>query len=80
MFQLSPLVTLSNPRHPLLLPAGPSLMFLDEPTSGLDSFAAYSVVKLLQQLAHQGGHTVLTSLHQPRASIWCMCDKVRQQA
>jgi ABC-type multidrug transport system ATPase subunit len=55
-------------------------MFLDEPTSGLDSFAAYSVVKLLQQLAHQGGHTVLTSLHQPRASIWCMCDKVRQQA
>jgi ABC-type multidrug transport system ATPase subunit len=51
-------------------------MFLDEPTSGLDSFAAWNVMRTLHQLAHAGGHTVVASLHQPRAAIWAMCDQV----
>jgi ABC-type multidrug transport system ATPase subunit len=56
--------------------AGPSLIFLDEPTSGLDSFAAWSVMRVMQQLAHGVGHTILASIHQPRADIWAMCDQV----
>jgi hypothetical protein len=60
----------------LFPPSGPSLMFLDEPTSGLDSFAAWNVMRTLHQLAHAGGHTVVASLHQPRAAIWAMCDQV----
>ena len=53
--------------------AGPSLLVLDECTSGLDAFAAQSVVQALSALARRG-HTVLTSLHQPRGSIFKLCD------
>ena len=31
----------------------PSVMFLDEPTSGLDSATAYTVTKILANLAHK---------------------------
>ncbi|GAX77856.1 hypothetical protein CEUSTIGMA_g5298.t1 [Chlamydomonas eustigma] len=55
--------------------ARPSIMFLDEPTSGLDSFSALSVAAYLRALA-TAGHTLLMSLHQPRAAIWSMFDKV----
>ncbi|GBF99632.1 ABC transporter G family [Raphidocelis subcapitata] len=55
--------------------AGPSVVFLDEVTSGLDSFAALSVTRFLRRMA-DGGHTLLASVHQPRAAIWRLYDKV----
>ncbi|GBF87651.1 ABC transporter G family [Raphidocelis subcapitata] len=52
----------------------PAIVFLDEPTSGLDAFAALSVMRYMQAMAHRGGHTVIASIHQPRAAIWAMFD------
>jgi ABC-type multidrug transport system ATPase subunit len=57
--------------------AAPSVIFLDEPTSGLDSFAALSVMGHLKRMARDNGHAVIASIHQPRAAIWNMFDKVR---
>ena len=53
--------------------ACPSLLFLDEPTSGLDAFSAQSVMQALSVLAKRG-HTVVASLHQPRGSVFSLCD------
>ena len=55
--------------------ASPSLLFLDEPTTGLDSFAALNVMEHMRDLAAMG-HTVIASIHQPRAAIWEMFHKV----
>eukprot|EP00877_Chromochloris_zofingiensis_P013185 jgi/Chrzof1/811/Cz01g29200.t1 len=52
----------------------PVIVFLDEPTSGLDSFAALSVMGYMKSMAHLGGHTVIATIHQPRAAIWNMFD------
>ena len=41
----------------------PSVIMLDEPTSGLDSFMAKSVCKLLRDLAHQEGKTIISTIH-----------------
>jgi ABC-type multidrug transport system ATPase subunit len=41
----------------------PSLILLDEPTSGLDSFMAKSICKLLQDLAHKKGKTIISTIH-----------------
>ena len=54
----------------------PSLLFLDEPTTGLDSFAALTIMNHLSGLA-ASGHTVIASVHQPRAAVWDMFHKVR---
>lgn len=51
----------------------PSLVFLDEPTSGLDSFNAQSVMQLLLKLA-RNNRTIITTIHQPRSSIYQMFD------
>ena len=40
----------------------PEVLFLDEPTSGLDSYAAFSVVRNLVQLA-KSGCTILCTIH-----------------
>jgi len=45
----------------------PSIIFLDEPTSGLDSFRATSIVKLLSDLAHKKGKTVIATIHSPNS-------------
>ena len=46
----------------------PSILFLDEPTSGLDSFAAYSIISTLKDLARLGC-TVISTIHQPSSEV-----------
>lgn len=53
----------------------PPLLFLDEPTSGLDSASAMMVVNVLKKLADQG-KTIVCVIHQPRASILPLFDRV----
>eukprot|EP00494_Astrolonche_serrata_P031854 UN32123 len=47
----------------------PKCIFLDEPTSGLDAYLAYTVIKMLQNLAHEEGATVCVTIHQPSSEI-----------
>jgi len=49
----------------------PEALFLDEPTSGLDSFQALRCMAALNQLA-RAGRTIITTIHQPRSSIFAM--------
>jgi ABC-type multidrug transport system ATPase subunit len=53
----------------------PSVLFLDEPTSGLDSYAAYNLVKLLNQFA-KTNCTVLCTIHQPSSEVFVLFDQV----
>lgn len=55
------------------LVADPSLIFLDEPTTGLDSFNALNVMTSLRHLA-RNGRTIVTTIHQPRSSIFHLFD------
>ena len=43
---------------------------------GLDSFAALNVMEYLSQLGAMG-HTIIASIHQPRADIFNKFNKVR---
>jgi len=54
---------------------GPSVLFLDECTTGLDSFQALRVATTIKELA-QGGRTIVSSIHQPRSSIFALFDDV----
>jgi len=47
----------------------PRMIFLDEPLSGLDSFAAWTVVQVLKELA-SNGCAVLCTIHQPSSEIF----------
>lgn len=53
----------------------PSILFLDEPTSGLDSYAAYSIVNTLKDLARLGC-TVISTIHQPSSEVFHLFDRV----
>mmetsp|Transcript_96922 Transcript_96922/g.211909 ORF Transcript_96922/g.211909 Transcript_96922/m.211909 type:complete len:696 (-) Transcript_96922:403-2490(-) len=53
----------------------PKLIFLDEPLSGLDSYAAYTLVQALKDLA-ESGVPVLCTVHQPSSEIFAMFDDV----
>ena len=53
--------------------SGASLIFLDEPTSGLDAFQAMNVMESLWTLS-TSGRTIITTIHQPRSSIYKMFD------
>jgi ABC-type Mn2+/Zn2+ transport system ATPase subunit len=55
----------------------PCIVFLDEPTSGLDSFAALNVMAYMRGMATKFSQTVISSIHQPRAAIWQLFDRVR---
>uniref|UniRef100_A0A0L0P8N6 Atp dependent transporter multidrug resistance n=1 Tax=Candidozyma auris TaxID=498019 RepID=A0A0L0P8N6_CANAR len=58
------------------LVAKPSLLlFLDEPTSGLDSQSAWSIVKLLRDLA-SAGQAILCTIHQPSATLFEEFDRL----
>lgn len=52
-----------------------SLIILDEPTTGLDSFSALNVITSLKKLA-SSGRTIVTTIHQPRSSIFALFDKL----
>lgn len=54
--------------------ADPKLFFLDEPTSGLDPGLDKQMMQLLQDLAHQGGRTVILVTH-ATANITA-CDRI----
>lgn len=47
----------------------PNMIFLDEPLSGLDSYAAYTLVVALKELA-AAGVLVVCSVHQPSSEIF----------
>ena len=53
----------------------PRLIFLDEPTSGLDTFQAKNVMDILNTLS-RNGCAVITTIHQPRSSIFDTFDKI----
>jgi len=53
----------------------PKVLFLDEPLSGLDSYAAYTLVVALKELA-ASGVLVFCSVHQPSSEIFDMFDDV----
>lgn len=56
--------------------SNPSLLFLDEPTTGLDAYSAYLLVKTLRNLSQKGGRTFVMSIHQPRADILFLLDRI----
>lgn len=54
---------------------GPAILILDEPTSGLSSKDSESIIQLLGELRDQG-KIVISTIHQPNASIFDSFDKV----
>lgn len=48
-------------------------ILLDEPTSGLDAASSVTVISTLRRLA-SNGRTIVTTIHQPRSSIFNMFD------
>jgi ABC-type multidrug transport system ATPase subunit len=58
----------------------PRALLADEPTTGLDAFQAERVVRLLRSLAQSRGCAAVTTLHQPRGSIWRELDDVMLMA
>lgn len=52
----------------------PAMLFLDEPTSGLDTYTAFTVVKVLQNLCHKQGRTIVSTIHQPSSEIFYLFD------
>ncbi|CAE7034882.1 st [Symbiodinium natans] len=53
----------------------PRMLFLDEPLSGLDSYAAYTLVVALKELA-EADVPVLCTVHQPSSEIFAKFDDV----
>ncbi|MCK9584621.1 MAG: ATP-binding cassette domain-containing protein [Candidatus Cloacimonetes bacterium] len=59
----------------LELVSGPAILILDEPTSGLSSKDSESIIQLLGELRDQG-KIVISTIHQPNATIFNSFDKV----
>lgn len=51
----------------------PAILFMDEPTSGLDAISALRIMGAMQMLCRRG-HTIVTTIHQPRSDIYKMFD------
>lgn len=59
------------------LVADTKLLLLDEPTSGLDAFTAFYIIEMIKEkLAKEQKRTVMMTIHQPRANILSMFDKI----
>lgn len=58
------------------LVTSPSVLLLDEPTSGLDAFSAHSVVETLINLSQSASRTIVFTIHQPRANIVALFDRI----
>ncbi|MES1912797.1 MAG: hypothetical protein MHM6MM_005019 [Cercozoa sp. M6MM] len=58
------------------LVSDPSILFCDEPTTGLDSETALNTVRVLKDLAHTGGRTIITTIHAPSAEIFDLFDQL----
>merc|ERR1712137_1367000 len=54
----------------------PTILFLDEPTSGLDARTSLSVIETLADLAHNHGHTIVCTIHQPRNQAFNLFDRL----
>ena len=54
----------------------PQVMLLDEPTSGLDSATSLKLIQRLHTMTKQGSRTVVTTIHQPRADIFTLFDRL----
>ncbi|GEQ72104.1 hypothetical protein JCM33374_g5790 [Metschnikowia sp. JCM 33374] len=55
----------------------PQVLFLDEPTTGLDTSSALTLVSVLKKLASpEIGITIILSIHQPRAEVISLFDKL----
>jgi len=53
----------------------PRMLFLDEPLSGLDSYAAWTLVQVLKDIAEHGC-AVLCTIHQPSSEIFQSFEKL----
>lgn len=54
----------------------PPILFLDEPTTGLDAFNSLILMKKLKDVAIRHQRCIITSIHQPRTSLFEMFDDV----
>ena len=63
------------PRVPLLLLC-PFLLSCVQPTSGLDSANALTICRFLKTYALRKKRTIIMSIHQPRADIFAMFDRL----
>eukprot|EP00638_Chattonella_subsalsa_P001802 CAMPEP_0117745836 /NCGR_PEP_ID=MMETSP0947-20121206/7600_1 /TAXON_ID=44440 /ORGANISM="Chattonella subsalsa, Strain CCMP2191" /LENGTH=508 /DNA_ID=CAMNT_0005563069 /DNA_START=387 /DNA_END=1910 /DNA_ORIENTATION=+ len=57
------------------LVTNPGALILDEPTTGLDAATSYNIMTHLKLLA-KSGKTIICSIHQPRYSIFKLCDRL----
>lgn len=56
--------------------SNPRILFVDEPTSGLDGYQAFEVMKYLKHICQLEQIVVITTIHQPRSSIFAMLDSL----
>lgn len=56
--------------------SSPAMLILDEPTSGLDSDNAENVIRLLKRLSRDSSTAIITTIHQPSATVLDMFDYI----